>query len=74
MDSRIVQHQCLIVVRSGSQELARRSTGNTHHGMPGHKRSCCTLALGERQELRRKLAQHGAVESDKVGDATAEQN
>ena len=36
--------------------------------MPNHKRNCRPLLLGERQELRRKLAHSVAVERDEVRD------
>ena len=39
--------------------------------MPDHKRYCRPLLLGERQELRRKLAHHVAVEGRKVRDPEA---
>ena len=39
--------------------------------MPDHERDCCPLLLGERQELRRKLAHHVAVERHIVRDPEA---
>ena len=39
--------------------------------MPDHERNCRTLLLGERQELRRKLAHDIAVERDVVRDPEA---
>ena len=45
--------------------------GNAHEAMPDHERDCCPLLLGERQELRRKLAHHVAVEGHVVRDPEA---
>ena len=39
--------------------------------MPDHERDCRPLLLGERQELRRKLAHSVAVERDIVRDPEA---
>ena len=39
--------------------------------MPDHERDCRPLLLGERQELRRKLARRVAVERDNVRDPEA---
>src|SRR6516165_11157460 len=48
---RIVQRNRTIVMRSAFQQIPRRYQGKTHHAMPDHKRGCCTLPLGELQEL-----------------------
>ena len=42
--------------------------------MPDQKRGCRTLLLGERQELRRKLAHNIAVECDVARDPEAVEN
>ena len=61
----IVKRDRLIEVRPAFRESPVRSQGNTHEAMADHERDCCPLLLGERQELRRKLAHGIAVERNK---------
>ena len=58
-------------VRSAFRDVSCEQQGNAHEAMPDHERDCCSLFLGERQELRRKLAHHVAVERDKIRDPEA---
>ena len=53
---RIVKRDRLIVVRPAFRDVSRMQQGNAHEAMPDHERDCRSLFLGERQELRRKLA------------------
>ena len=47
------------------------SKERAHEAMPDHERHCRPLLLGERQELRRKLAHHVAIERHVVRDPEA---
>ena len=71
MLGRIVKRDRLIEVRSAFRDVPRKQQGKTHKAMPDHERNRRSLLLGERQELRRKLAHHVAVERDKVRDPEA---
>ena len=71
MLGRIVKRDRLIEMRSAFRDVSRKQQGNAHEAMPDHERDGRPLLLGERQELRRKLAHHVAVERHKVRDPEA---
>ena len=50
------------------------SKADAHDAMPDHQRDRRALLLGERQELRRKLAHDVAVERHVVRDPEAVEN
>ena len=58
-------------MRSALRDVSRKQQGRAHEAMPDHERDCRPLLLGERQELRRKLAQSVAVERDEARDPEA---
>ena len=62
MLGRSVKRESLIVVRPALRNVSRFQQGRAHEAMPDHARDCRPLLLGERKELRRKLAHHVAVE------------
>ena len=62
MLGRIVKRDRLIEVCSAFRDVSRKQQGRAHEAMSDHERDCRPLLLGERQELRRKLAHHVAVE------------
>ena len=68
---RIVKRDRAIKVRSRFHERLRYTSKNAHEPMPDHERDRRLLLLSERQELRRKLAHHVAVERYKVRDPEA---
>ena len=74
MLGRIVKRERLIEVRSSFRDVSRTQQGNTHEAMPDHERDRRPLLLGERQELRRKLAHSVAVERHIVRDPEAVEN
>jgi hypothetical protein len=61
----------LIEVHPGLRGLPRHQQGIAHKAMPNHQGSCCSLFLGQREELRCELAHHIAVERDIIGDPEA---
>ena len=65
----IVERDSAIVVGSPSRDVADVQQGHAHKAVPDHERDCGPLLLRERQELRRKLAHHIAVEGHVVRDA-----
>ena len=71
MLGRIVKRDRLIEMRSAFRDVSRMQQGHAHEAMPDHERDCRPLLLGERQELRRKLAHHIAVERHIVRDPEA---
>ena len=71
MLGRIVKRDRLIEMRSAFRDVSRTQQGHAHEAMPDHERNGRPLLLGERQELRRKLAHHVAVERHKVRDPEA---
>ena len=71
MLGRIVKRERLIEMRSALRDVSREQQGSAHEAMPNHERDCRLLLLGERQELRRKLAHHVAVERHGVRDPKA---
>jgi len=68
---RIVKRERLIVMLSALRGVACTHQRRSHQAMPDHERNCRALFLGERKELRRKLAQHVTVERQKVRDPKA---
>ena len=62
MLGRIVKGERLIEVRSGFSNISRKRQCDPHEAMRDHERDGRPLLLGERQELRRKLAHQVAVE------------
>src|SRR6516165_2184880 len=56
MRSRIVKRERAIEMRSPLPNLPRVHQGDAHDAMRDHERDCCSLLLGELQELRCKLA------------------
>ena len=56
MLGRIVKRDRLIEVRSAFRDVSRTQQRHAHEAMPDHERARRSLLLGERQELRRKLA------------------
>ena len=71
MLGRIVKRDRAIEMRSPLRDVSRIRQGDAHEAMPDHERDCRPLLLGERQELRRKLAHHVAVERHIVRDPEA---
>ncbi len=71
MFGRIVKRERLIEMRSAFRDVSREQQGSAHEAMPNHERDYRLLLLGERQELRRKLARHVAVERHGVRDPKA---
>ena len=71
MLGRIVKRDRSIEMRSALRDVSRVQQGNAHESMPNHERDCRCLLLGERQELRRKLAHRFAVERHEVRDPEA---
>ena len=71
MLGRIVERERLIEMRSAVRDVSREQQGSPHEAMPNHERDGRPLLLGERQELRRKVARHVAVERHKVRDPEA---
>ena len=67
----IVKRDRLIEMRPAFRDVPRTQQGNTHEAMPDHERDRRSLLLGKRQELRRKLAHHVAVERHVVRDPEA---
>ena len=68
---RIVERNRLIVVRSGISNVPCMQQGSGQETMRNHERACRLLLLGERQELRGKLAQCMALERYKVSSPEA---
>ena len=62
MLGRIIKRDRVIEMRPSFCDVSRGQQGSAHDAMPDHERDGCSLFLGERQELRRKLAQHVAIE------------
>ena len=56
MLGRIVKRDRPIEMRSALHEVSCVQQGRAHEAMPDHERNGSPLLLGERQELRRKLA------------------
>ena len=50
------------------RDVPRQQQGNAHEAMADHQRSRCSLLLGQRQKLHRKLPHHIAVECHQVRD------
>ena len=71
MLGRIVERDRPIEVHPAFRDVSREQQGSAHEAMPDHERSRRSLLLGERQELRRKLARHVAIERDAVRDPEA---
>ena len=71
MLGRIVKRDRPIEMRSAFRDVSRKQQGNAHEAMPDHERDCRALFLGERQELRRKIAHHVAIERHEVRDPEA---
>ena len=71
MLGRIVKRDRLIEMRPALRDVSRHQQGDTHQAMPDHERDCRPLLLGERQELRRKLAHLVAIERHIVRDPEA---
>ena len=55
-------------MRPGLRHFTRTQQGYAHDAIPNHQRAARPLFLGERQELRRKLARRAAIERDIVQD------
>ena len=71
MFNRIVKPYRAFGMRSCFREVANMRQGNTHKAMSYHERNRCPLPLGERQNLRRKLAHERTIECDEVYDPEA---
>ena len=67
----IVKRNRSIEVWPAFHHIACKAQRNTHEAMAQHERDCRPLFLGERHELRRKLAHHVAIERDNVRDPDA---
>jgi hypothetical protein len=61
MLGRIVKRERLIVMLSALRGVACTHQRRSHQAMPDHERNCRALFLGERKELRRKLAQRAWI-------------
>jgi hypothetical protein len=71
MLARIIKRDRAIEMRSAFRDVSRSQQGHAHKAMPDHERDCRPLLLGERKELRRKLAHRVAVERNDVRDPEA---
>src|ERR1035437_1925252 len=55
----------LIVIPPAFRDVSRKQYRHSHEAMPNHERDWRPLLFGERQELRRKVAQRVAIECHK---------
>src|SRR6516225_2314378 len=74
MLGRIIKRDRAIEMHSRIRDVPGRQQGHAHETMPYHERNGRPLPLCERQELRRKLAYHVALERDVVRDPQAVEN
>ena len=74
MRCRIEKRERLIVVHPTLRNFPGMHQGRAHQAMPDHGRGSRSLLLCERKKLRRKIANHVAVERHIVGGKEAVQD